>query len=79
MDVPEVLPDNGKIGQQVEFPEIDINAALARMMGDHELLKLLMGEFANSYGPLVEILPRLLANGDLATVFMKAHDLKGVA
>ncbi|MGQ9365550.1 response regulator [Azospirillum sp. ST 5-10] len=60
-------------------PEIDLDRALATTAGDRDLMQRLMAIFADTYAPLVAALPRMLADGDLATVGVKAHDLKGVA
>ena len=74
-----VYPDREVTGSPVELPEIDIGAMLARTMGDHDLLKRLMSGFVDKYGPFAETLSRSLADGDLAAVGWKAHDLKGAA
>ncbi|CAK0763314.1 two-component system, sensor histidine kinase and response regulator [Azospirillaceae bacterium] len=63
----------------VKLPEIDEKEALARTMGDRDLLKLLMEEFSKSYADTVNDVKRLLADGSLLAVSRKAHEVKGVA
>ncbi|WP_169732758.1 response regulator [Azospirillum halopraeferens] len=60
-------------------PVVDIDAALAHLSGDQELLARVFARFSADGSRLVEMLPRLLADGDLAALGWHAHDLKGVA
>ncbi|MEI6556790.1 MAG: response regulator [Rhodospirillaceae bacterium] len=60
------------------FSELELETALARCDGDTVLLKQIMAEFINQFGTYPVLLARQLAEGDLATVGRRAHDLRGV-
>jgi CheY-like chemotaxis protein len=58
---------------------IDLEAALVRSMGDRDLLRLVMAEFAITYGDASATVTRLLSERNLSALAGYAHDLKGVA
>ena len=58
---------------------IDVREALTRAMGDSDLLKILMGEFAQTYSEIANTFYRLLIEGNLRDLARGAHDLKGVS
>ncbi len=62
-----------------EYSAINTGEALARALGDHALLHLIMAEFAATYAGIGDTFAQLLAEGALPTLAHKAHDLKGVA
>ncbi|MCC6493735.1 MAG: Hpt domain-containing protein [Pirellulales bacterium] len=57
----------------------DLRAALVRLDGDEELLRMLISVFHEDAPQLLEQLDQGLQTGDLRTVERAAHNLKGLA
>ena len=75
----DATPKAGAAPEPREFSELDLKDALARTMGDRELLMVLMAEFVRSYGEAGRVVDGWLAQGALAAVGAKSHEIKGVA
>ena len=58
---------------------LDLNAALARLGGDHQLLRDLIGFFFEDSPPLLERVERGVTERDAKAVERSAHSLKGLA
>ncbi|WP_434614842.1 response regulator [Azospirillum sp. B2RO_4] len=62
-----------------ELPGIDLADALNRLDGDAGLFRRFIGQFAGSYGDVVERIAGALEGGDLSAAKSIAHELKSVA
>ncbi len=62
-----------------ELPGIDLADALNRLDGDAGLFRRFIGQFAGSYGEVVERIAGALEGGDLSAAKSVAHELKSVA
>ncbi|KAA0581685.1 response regulator [Azospirillum sp. Sh1] len=62
-----------------ELPGIDLADALNRLDGDAGLFRRFIGQFAGSYGDVVERIAGALEVGDLSAAKSIAHELKSVA
>ena len=58
-------------------PAFDLEAALARVEGDHELLQTMIGLFTRQSGKLVSEIRQSIADSDGPTLERTAHKLKG--
>ena len=58
--------------------EIDIRDALARVMGDRNLLNILMEDFVAAYADIGSKIEDFYGDGELRELARTAHDLKGV-
>ena len=61
-----------------ELPGIDLKTALVRTMGDADLLRDIMGEFARLYAGTAAELTAMAAAADLAGLRRLSHELKAV-
>ena len=62
-----------------ELPDLDLAAALRRVVGDRDLLKEVMADFVTSHAGAAAILERDIAAGDHAAIARFAHDLRTLA
>lgn len=60
-------------------PTVDLDAALARLRGDRNLLKDMIGFFREDAPTLLASISESLASGDLGTLERAAHSLKGLS
>ena len=62
-----------------EFPGIDAEAALNRVMGNKRLLRKILADFKRDYATLAEEVQQLLVNREEETARQKVHLIKGIA
>ncbi|RIK81710.1 MAG: Hpt domain-containing protein [Planctomycetota bacterium] len=70
---------HGDATAAAEGPVCNLSAALERLNGDEELLRLLIGVFHEDAPQLLAQAAAALQEGDLRTVERTAHSLKGLA
>jgi PAS domain S-box-containing protein len=73
------VPLSRPAGLPAKLPGIDLVDALNRLDGDAGLFRRFIGQFAASYGDIVERIAAALEGDDLATAKSIAHELKSVA